>query len=184
MGGVHLAPASTAPTGDRAAFGQVYSEQFDYVWQSLRRLGVGAGDVEDAVHDVFLVVQRRLVDYDPARPVRPWLFGIAYRIVSERRRRGSAVEVAADEHEVLAVADGQPSAEARFATEQARQRVHRALGELPIEQRAVVVMHDLEGHSASEVAEAIGIPLNTVYSRLRLGRSKFVAAVRALGETP
>jgi RNA polymerase sigma-70 factor (ECF subfamily) len=162
----------------------VYEQQFDYLWQSLRRLGVSAGDVEDAVHDVFLVVQRRLGDYDPARPMRPWLFGIAYRIVSERRRRGSAVEVAADDHEVLAVADGQPSPEAQFAAEQARRRVHRALGELPIEQRAVLVMHDLERHSASEVAEAIGVPLNTVYSRLRLARAKFVAAVRASGEAP
>jgi RNA polymerase sigma-70 factor, ECF subfamily len=162
----------------------VYEQQFDYVWQSLRRLGVGAADVEDAVHDVFLVVQRRLGDYDPSRPMRPWLFGIAYRIVSERRRRGRGVEVPADDHEVQAVADGRPSPEARFATEQARRRVHRALGELPIEQRAVLVMHDLEGHSASEVAEAIGVPLNTVYSRLRLARAKFVAAVRASGEAP
>jgi RNA polymerase sigma-70 factor, ECF subfamily len=162
----------------------VYLQQFDYLWQTVRRLGVSERDLEDAVHDVFLVVQRRLDDYDPSRPLRPWLFGIAYRIVSERRRRGSTREVPADEHELLAVADGQPSPEARVVAEQARRRVHGALDELPIEQRAVLVMHDLEGHSASEVAEAIGIPLNTVYSRLRLARAKFVAAVRAAGEGP
>ena len=183
MGGVHLAPASTALAGDLAAFRQVYLQQFDYMWQTLRRLGVAAGDLEDAVHDVFVVVHRRLFDYDPSRPVRPWLFGIAYRIVSERRRRRSP-EVPAEDHEVHAVADEQPSPEARFAAEQARRRVHGALDRLPIEQRAVVVMHDLEGRSASEVAEALGIPLNTVYSRLRLARAKFVAAVRASGEAP
>jgi RNA polymerase sigma-70 factor (ECF subfamily) len=66
-----------------------------------------------------------------------------------------------------------------LAAGQARRRVHGALQVLPLEQRAVMVMHDLDGCTAPEVAEALEVPLNTVYSRLRLARDKFVAALRA-----
>src|SRR5438552_2588961 len=58
-----------------------------YVWSTLRRLGVPSADLEDLTHDVFLQVYRRLDVYDPLRPVRPWLFGFAYRIASQHRRR-------------------------------------------------------------------------------------------------
>jgi RNA polymerase sigma-70 factor, ECF subfamily len=181
---VYLAPATTATEPGRAAFRDIYEQEFAYVWRTLRRLGVATGELEDAVHDVFVVVHRRFDDFDAARPSRPWLFGIAYRVASDRRRRATGVEIPARDDEVLAVADGGPSPEAHLAAAQARRRVHRALAELPIDQRAVIVMHDLEGHSAPEVAEALGVPLNTVYSRLRLARVKFVAAVRASGTHP
>jgi RNA polymerase sigma-70 factor (ECF subfamily) len=134
---------------------------------------------KDAVHDVFVVVHRRLDDYDPTRPLRPWLFGIAFRVASERRRR--PVEMAGREEEMLAVADLRPTPEARLASEEARRRVHAALDTLPLDQRAVLVMHDLEGHSAPEVAVGLDVGLNTVYSRLRLAREKFVIALRAVG---
>ena len=64
--------------------------------------------------------------------------------------------------------------------------VQAALDQLPMEQRAVFVLHELDEQSAPEVAEALGTPLNTVYSRLRLARERFRAAVEALqkGEEP
>jgi RNA polymerase sigma-70 factor (ECF subfamily) len=172
----HLPAATPAPA--RPSFRAIYEEEFSYLWHTLRRLGTRAGDLEDTVHDVLVVVHRRLRDYDPARPLRPWLFGIAYRVASERRRRGPP-EVAAGEDELLALPDHGPSPEAVALAGQARTRVHRALEELPLDQRAVMIMHDLDGCTAPEVAEALEIPLNTVYSRLRLARDKFVTALRA-----
>jgi RNA polymerase sigma factor (sigma-70 family) len=68
-------------------FEEIYAEQLDYVWHSLRRLGVDDRDREDLAHDVFLVVYRRLASYDPACSLRAWLFGIAYRVVADHRRR-------------------------------------------------------------------------------------------------
>src|SRR5678816_2857953 len=64
-------------------FEEIYAEQLDYVWHSLRRLGVDDRDREDLAHDVFLVVYRRLASYDPACSLRAWLFGIAYRVVAD-----------------------------------------------------------------------------------------------------
>jgi RNA polymerase sigma-70 factor (ECF subfamily) len=159
---------------------ELYQRQFDYVWQTLRRLGVRPDDLEDVAHDVFVVVHRRLVDYDPTRPVRPWLFGIAYRVASEHRRRPPATSrTAAPGVEVAEIPDSGPSPERVLAGEEARRQVARALEKLPLEQRAVFVLHDIDGVSAPEIARALEVPLNTVYSRLRLAREKFLAAVAA-----
>jgi len=177
-GGAHLPAATQASDLVRPSFPTVYEGEFDYLWHTLRRLGIPARDLEDTVHDVFVVVHRRLRDYDPARPLRPWLFGIAYRVASERRRRLPA-QVAADQDELLELPDDRPSVETMLAAAQTRARVHRALATLPLDQKAVMIMHDLDGCTAPEVAEALEIPLNTVYSRLRLARDKFVTAVRA-----
>jgi RNA polymerase sigma-70 factor, ECF subfamily len=163
----------------RPSFADVYGGGFDYVWHALRRLGIPDADLEDGVQDVFVVVHRRLADYEPERPLRPWLFGIAYRIASQRRRRGDPAALGQDQ--LLGLPDASPSPEALLDGEQARRRVHRALDALPLEQKAVMILHDLEGHSAPDVAEALGVPLNTVYSRLRLGREKFVATIREGG---
>ena len=66
---------------------EVYTTHFRHVWHSLRRIGVPWADLEDAAHDVFVVVHRRLTDFDPERPIKPWLSGIAYRVASDRRRK-------------------------------------------------------------------------------------------------
>ena len=64
------------------------------------------------------------------------------------------------------------------ASRQASRRLHAALARLDIDQRAVVVMHDLNGIPVPEIASALDVPLNTIYSRLRLGRAKITAALR------
>jgi RNA polymerase sigma-70 factor (ECF subfamily) len=75
-------------TGRSAAdFDEIYRRHFPYVWRTLRRLGVAPADVEDVAHEVFVVVHRRLADFDGQRPIKPWLFGIAFRLASEDRRR-------------------------------------------------------------------------------------------------
>ena len=164
-----------APAPD---FETVYAEHFGYVWHVLRRLGGRDRDLEDLAHDVFVIVYRALDAYDPSRPIRPWLFGIAFRVVSDYRRKASfRREVPHADREVH---DPRPSAHELVEAREARAVVHEALEALPLEQRAVFVMHELEGHSIPEIATGLDISLNTLYSRLRLARKRFTDAVRDL----
>ena len=159
-------------------FETLYRAEFPYVWHTLRRLGVRDRDLEDLAHDVFVVVHRRLADYDPTRPLKPWLFGIAFRVAAGDRRRARVhAEIPSD---AVDVAADVPGADDQLAARQDRQLVLDALAALDLDRRAVFVMHDIDGHAAPEIAAAVGIPLNTVYSRLRLAREKFAAAVRRL----
>jgi RNA polymerase sigma-70 factor (ECF subfamily) len=154
----------------------IYAAELAYVWESLRRLGVREADLEDVAHDLFIAVQRRLPDYEPARPLRPWLFGFALRVASDYRKSARVrLEVVAV---TLDVADARPGADERLAAREARDVILRGLGGLTLEQRAVFALHDLDGYSMPEIADALGEPLNTMYSRLRAARCEFTAAVR------
>ena len=171
------APLTPVPPGpDEAAFAAAYDAEFEAVWLYLRRLGVPEADVEDAVHDVFVVAHRRYGAYDPSRPLRPWLLGIAFRVAAQwRRRHRLEVPVADPEPERP---DDSRAPDELVASQQVRSRLQAALSRLDIDQRAVVVMHDLNGVPVPEIASALDVPLNTVYSRLRLGRAKITAALR------
>jgi RNA polymerase sigma-70 factor (ECF subfamily) len=175
-GAASQAPGATMAIPDDAAFAAAYDAEFDAVWLYLRRLGVPEADVEDAVHDVFVVAHRRYGTYDPSRPLRPWLLGIGFRIAAQWRRR-HRLEVTVAEPEPERPDDARSPDEV-VASRQASRRLQAALAELDIDQRAVVVMHDLNGIPVPEIASALDVPLNTVYSRLRLGRAKITAALR------
>ncbi len=173
----------SAPAGGEAErepgeldFRAVYEAQFSYVWRTVRRLGVRDRDLEDVAHDVFVVFYRGLDGYDRARPIRPWLFGIAFRVCSDYRRRAQhRFEIPAEDHDT---ADAQPPADERVAREQERKLVLAALDTLDFDRRAVFVMHDLDGYSMPEIAQTLDAPLNTLYSRLRLAREQFAVAIR------
>ena len=166
-------------------FPTLYRSEFAYVWKTLRRLGAPARDMEDLAHDLFVVVHRHLAEYDPRRPLRPWLFGIAVRVLSDYRRtfRNSRELLvrrapAGEAGEAREAIDGAPPADERLADAQARALLMTALDELPLDRRAVLVMHDLDGVGVPEIATALEVPLNTAYSRLRLARADLAAAVR------
>ena len=152
------------------------------MWYLLRRLGVPERDLKDKVHDVFVILHRRWEDRDPARPVRPWLQGMAYKVASEYRRK------ACNSREIMGrdqqPADHGPGPERAYLQREAREMVHRALHQLEPHQRAVFVFHDIEGRSAPQIARITEAPLNTVYSRLRLARKYFVKAVERLQQAP
>jgi RNA polymerase sigma-70 factor (ECF subfamily) len=162
----------------RPTFEDVYRLEFDYVYRSLRRLGVPDKELLDLAHDTFLVVFRKLASYDPARPLRAWLFGIAFRVVSEYRSRPVQQRETSDEELAAIPINGE--AEARVQGREARETVLAALDRLTPDKRAVFVMHELDGCAAPEIAEALSIPVNTVYSRLRVARQDFVAALQTL----
>jgi RNA polymerase sigma-70 factor, ECF subfamily len=158
----------------------LFTMQAPYVWNSLRRLGVPASDLEDVTHDVFVQVQRHLGDFDPSRPVRPWLFGFAFRIASQHRRRAyrrhetSSDTVASEAVDPAALPDEQ------LAAEQDRKLVLAALEAIDLDRRAVFVLYEIDGVSMEEIARTLGIPVNTAYSRLRVARTEFAAAVKRL----
>lgn len=158
-------------------FGGLYDAEFDFVLGSLRRLGVQPRDLEDLAHDVFLAAYRHLDRFDRSRPLRPWLFGIAYRVVAKFYRRPQT------HREVIAepppeVESAGPIADELMLEQQRRELVLRALEGIPVDRRAVFVMAELEGYTMPEIAAALGIPVNTAYSRLRIGRKEFIASLR------
>jgi RNA polymerase sigma-70 factor (ECF subfamily) len=164
-------------------FRELYDEHFTYVCNSLRRLGVGAQDLEDLIQDVFEAVFNKLTSYDRARPIRPWLFGIALCVVLDHRKRGRRWWRVVGAKAISARAEMvDPAPLPDHATELHRRSelVTGALESLELNRRTVFVMADLGGHSMPEIAEALAVPLNTAYSRLRLARRDFEAAVRRL----
>lgn len=175
-GDVKVEPVSATPAAP--SFRALFLEQASYVGHSLRRLGVRERDVEDLVHDVFLAVYRHLGEFDPSRPVKPWLFGFAARIALGYRRRAGYVREVIGEH--VEAVDQAPAADEQLAAQQARALLLAALDAVDEERRPVLILHDIDGVAMPEIAEALAIPLNTGYSRLRLARSELAAAVQRI----
>jgi RNA polymerase sigma-70 factor, ECF subfamily len=153
-----------------------FRREFDYLCRTLRRLGVAEKDVEDLAHEVFLVLHRRWSDYDSAQPLRPWLFGIAFRVASAHHRRARR-EVP---HAWIEIEDLGPRPDQALVNERNRRIVLAALDQVPLERRAVLVMHDLDSTDMRNIASALSIPLFTAYSRLRKARKEFAVAVRRI----
>ena len=159
----------------------VFKEHGAYVWRVLRRLGVRESDVEDVCQEVFVVVHRRLHDFEGRSSLRTWVYGICIRSASDYRKR------AVNRHEVLI--DEMPEQEASdnphhdLATKRARETLDRILASLDDDKRDVFVLYEIEGLGMTEVCEAVGCPLQTGYSRLHAARA-FVqqAALRAQEE--
>lgn len=158
----------------------VYEEHFRYVWRCLRGLGVREASLDDALQDVFLVVQRRLQEFDGRGELRTWLYAIALRVAHKYWSRAHKDSARAAEPELAESAA--PSADLEQGAEQ-KQRLElarAALSALDDDKRTVFVLARIEQMSAPEIAQVLGIPLNTVYSRLRLAREAFEAEVRRL----
>ncbi|MBX3186279.1 MAG: sigma-70 family RNA polymerase sigma factor [Labilithrix sp.] len=164
--------------GNEGAFRAIFDEHFRWVWGSLRRLGVRESDAEDLAHEVFLAVHRRLADYDPSRPMRPWLFGFAFRIAARHRRSAPQRREMIGVEETIV--DQNPRPDEAASISEARSLLMRALDELDLERRAVLVLHEWDGEPIPAVARALEIPLNTAYSRLRLAREDLALVVKRL----
>jgi RNA polymerase sigma-70 factor (ECF subfamily) len=161
------------------AFAEVYESCAKLVWRNLRRLGVPEAALEDAAQDVFLVVHRRLPEFEGRSSLRTWIFGIVLRVAARHRRkaRGVAVREAAIPTELAEAlsAPGQDNPYERALQRQASAFMQRVLDLLDDERRALLIMVDLEQTSVSEAAEALDLNLNTAYSRLRAARRAFEA---------
>jgi RNA polymerase sigma-70 factor (ECF subfamily) len=152
-------------------FTVIYNQHFAFVWRNLRRLGVASAGLDDAAQDVFLVAHRRLPDV-PDDALRPWLFGVVRKVAASHRRGASRRDAASLDVAPEPIAAG-PGPERRLGQAEAARLVHALLARLSDDQREVFVLAELEQMAAPEIASAIGVRLNTVYSRLRAARAAF-----------
>jgi len=160
-------------------FSHLYDEHFDYVWRTARRLGVIEASVDDVVQDVFVVVHRRLSTFEGRSKLKTWLYGIVRRVVSDYHRSRSRRSPHARIDQPLPDfgATGPQEAAERA---QANQVLHHILDGLDQEKREVFVLAEMEQMTAPEIAAAVGVNLNTVYSRLRAARAAFNQAVERI----
>jgi RNA polymerase sigma-70 factor (ECF subfamily) len=163
-------------------FRELFAAHASYVWNVLRRFRAREADLADLTHEVFVVLHRHLEDgsLDLDRPIRPWLGATAFRVASVHRRSASARREVLDGEAGGVVADPTAGPEQAASAAEDRELLLRALEGLSDDRRAVVILHDLEETAMPEVAEALGLPLNTAYSRLRLARADLAIAVRRL----
>jgi RNA polymerase sigma-70 factor, ECF subfamily len=162
-------------TSDEACL-DAFQRELNYVFRTLRRLGTSPSEVEDLAQEVFLALRRSWTEYDPDRPIRPYLFGIAFRIASAHQRKRNR-EVAFG---TVEPGDAGPWPDEALQSKQARAMVLAALERIPLPRRAVLVMHDLDDVPIREVASVLAIPLFTAYSRLRKARAELETAVRRM----
>lgn len=159
-------------------FDAIYRSHFDFVWRCVRRLGIAEHSAEDVAQEVFVIVHRRLEDLDPQASVRAWLFGVVRGVVANARRSLSRQRVHAAERAGDAPdpdSARQPHAEAERA--EAVRILYAILADMEDDKREVFILAELEQLATPEIADALGINLNTTYSRVRAARQQFKDAV-------
>jgi RNA polymerase sigma-70 factor (ECF subfamily) len=169
------ANASAGPPAGVPSLAEIFREHAPFVWRGLRRLGVPESDVEDVCQEVFVVVHRKLGEFEGRSSLRTWIYGICARTASDYRRSGRV------RREVVTDAPPEPSHEGgqhdAVALRQARATLDRILDELDDDKRSVFVLYEIEELTMAEVAEALGCPLQTAYSRLHAARKVVEAGV-------
>lgn len=163
---------------EQDTFVALYREHFAFVWRTLRRFGVSEAAIEDAAQEVFLVAHRRAGAWRDWASPRAWLFGVARRVAADHRR-------SRDRHarKLAAIPSlAAPRALDERLDDHARLRaVAAAIASLTPERRDVYTLAELEGMSAPEIAQALELKLNTVYSRLRRARRDIARGLASAG---
>lgn len=164
------------------SFRALYEAHVDFVWRNLRRLGVSESDADDSTQEVFVIAHRRFDEFaDRGHGPRAWLFQIVLRVASGvRRHHRRHPEVPDGGMAVDRETIDAPQADA-FARREALSKLDAALATIDMARRAVLVLHEIEEMTAPEIAEILGIPLNTVYSRLRIARIELEQAIASVG---
>lgn len=150
----------------------VYREHWRYVWRCLRRMGIPDARLEDATQDVFIVVARTLASFEGRSSIRTWLYSIAFRVAQEHHRKG-----AREQRPDPRLAAGTQTPEDQVQRTEAAATLHALLGDLDEDKRHIFVQIEIEGIPAAELAQALGLSVNTVYSRLRLARRSLERAL-------
>jgi RNA polymerase sigma-70 factor, ECF subfamily len=164
-------PEASRPSA--LSFDALFEEYASFVWRVLGRLGVRRSDVADASQEVFLVVHRRLASFEGRSSIKSWIYGICVKVAAGHRRqaRGTHDELDEDSRRVDA-----SSQEHELDQSRAREQLRQVLAQLDSDKREVFVLYELEELSMPEVAEALGCPVTTAYSRLHAARKIVRAA--------
>ena len=150
----------------------IYEEHARFVWLNLQRLGVRDADLDDLAQDVFVVAHRRLDSFNGSSRMTTWLFGICMRVAANyRRRRQNSFEIPTGVSGKNKPATVVPVDELLVLRER-RLMAETVLGQLVLGQRAVFVMYEIEALPCTEIAELLGVPIGTVYSRLHAARKR------------
>lgn len=162
----------------------IYQEYARFVWLTLQRFGVPSVDLPDLAHDVFVVVHRRIATFDNTSRMTTWLFGICLRVAANYRRRqrrtlsDAALRAQANDDVVPVPVDEV------LARRQRSVNAERVLAQLSLEKRAVFVMFEIENLPCQEIADLMGIPIGTVYSRLYGARAQIERIVSQTSTEP
>lgn len=176
-GGAATNLASAEPPAPVPSFQELCTRYFEFVWKCARAFGARSDEVDDVVQDVFLVVQRRHADLKEEALARSWIYSITRRVVSsQRRRRRERDSLAAPDVDSLRSNEQSPLAAAEHQLDV--RLLATLLEALDERKREVFVLSEIVEMSGREIAETIGVPMNTVYSRLRAAREEFDAAAR------
>jgi RNA polymerase sigma-70 factor (ECF subfamily) len=169
---------------DPAALGlglrEIYEVYFDFVWRSLRRMGVQDSMIDDATQDVYMVVHRRLPEFKAEAQIKTWLFSIVLRVAQNYRRAAlrRAAHLADAPGQIEGAADAESKGPLELAARQeAAKLLHALLEQLDDEKRSMLILVDLEEMTVVEAAEVLSINVNTAYSRLRSARAAFEEAI-------
>jgi RNA polymerase sigma-70 factor (ECF subfamily) len=176
-------PNQILPSSERVpVFRELYAAHSQYLWRTLRRLGVPSADQEDLLQEVFLRALRSLSSLDPGLPARPWLFGIAFRVVSDFRRlsrhRLEVLQGALEE------SDQAPNPAEAYEQSESSERLLRALQQVPLERRALLLMFYFDECTMTEIAKVFPMPVQTLYTRLRHARQELLAALKNMESEP
>ena len=162
-------------------FRALYDAHFDFVWRSLRRLGVREPDVLDLAQKVFLTAHFKLSEFEGRSLVSTWLFGIAQRVASDYRRSAFIRrEVSTDNAELESVASWHEDFSAESDARRQARAAEAILNKLPEPQRTVFVLFELEEMSGQDIATLLNVSVGTVRSRLRLARDAFRREIKRL----
>lgn len=170
--------AVTKPASVVVSLTQIYDAYFDFVWRNARRLGVPEDSADDVVQDVFVVIHRRIRDFDGRTQLRAWIFGILVRVARAHhrsfRRKGARcisldAEAAHGGGALAALAHGETPSESAERAERVR-LLKMLLNQLDENKRVLLVLSELEQWTLREIAEFLGSNTNTVHSRLRAAK--------------
>lgn len=176
---LHVVPDDKKSPDD---FTEAFRRYYGFVRHVVVGYGVPRTDADDAAQEVFLVLHRRFSDYDGRASFQRWLAGIARRVASDRRR--ASARKSRRLRLVAASVEAPPGLVRRLERAEAVSFIDRFIQSLPESRRLVFLSAEVQGMTAPEIAEAYGVKLNTVYSRLRLARRAFEAAVRERNRPP
>jgi RNA polymerase sigma-70 factor (ECF subfamily) len=171
------AQANAPPVG--VTFDEVYAEYFEMVWRAARRLGTPEASVDDVTQDVFLVLHRRLPEFDEARAsLRSWIYGVVVRVVRDhrrtfRRKESRNVPLVTDAVSEAPVPSPAPAPSDVAERNEAFALLCALLDELDQDKRELLVLSELEEMTVPEIARVLGANVQTVYSRLRAARKAF-----------
>ena len=169
--------AAATPDPTVGTLDEIYNAHFDFVWRNARRLGIPETSADDVVQDVFIVVQRRIADFDGRTSLKAWIFGILVRVTRDhrrsfRRKGGRCIPLDEVSHRDVAATESQTPSDLAERAE----RVHlleALLDQIGDEKRTLLVLSELEQCTLREIAGIMGSNTNTIHSRLRAAKRDF-----------